>query len=561
MSGESPLPEQAIADLRHDLRTPLNHIIGYGEMLMEDAEERGDAASLDALRGIHATAKELVAVIQNTLSPTRDHVSEAELAAMRDSLEEPLRGIIAGVGRLLETGDHAAASDLERIRSAAERLLAFQSDAAPVPPEAPAGDSAPEPLRRGPRHGRLLVVDDNAPNRDLLSRRLEREGYTVVQAAGGNQALEAARKGEIELVLLDIMMPEMDGYQVLEIMKSDPQMRDIPVIMISALDEIRSVVRCIEMGAEDYLPKPFDPVLLRARVGACLEKKWLRDEERRKTEELERTLQRLRQTQDQLVIQEKMASLGAMTAGIAHEIKNPLNFVTNFSEVALDLTREIRTELPPEQTAGIGDILDTLDQSMAKIREHGLRADSIVRAMLLHARGQSSGKQRADINQLLAQDLNLAYHGLRAHDSSFNCAIRTDFDPSLGEVSVIPQQLSRVFLNIVNNGCYAVHQKSKKGGNSYVPTITVSSRNAGDHIEIRIRDNGDGIPKDLLAKVFDPFFSTKPAGAGTGLGLSISYEIVVQRHHGELKVESVAGEFTEFLIRLPRETGSEERKS
>jgi C4-dicarboxylate-specific signal transduction histidine kinase len=257
-------------------------------------------------------------------------------------------------------------------------------------------------------------------------------------------------------------------------MKADAELRDIPVLMISALDEIRSVVRCIEMGAEDYLPKPFDPVLLRARVGACLEKKRLSDEEHRKTEELEQMLQRLRQTQDQLIIRERLASLGAVSAGIAHEIKNPLNFVTNFSEVAMDLTREIREELHPDEIARIADILDNLDQSVSKVREHGMRADGIVRALLLHSRGQSAEKQRTDINALLASDANLAYHGLRAQDSTFNCTFRNDFDPSLEQVSAISEHLSRVFLNLINNACYAVHKKSRSSDSSYMPTISLA---------------------------------------------------------------------------------------
>jgi signal transduction histidine kinase len=347
------------------------------------------------------------------------------------------------------------------------------------------------------------------------------------------------------------MMPELDGYQVLEIMKSDPVLRYIPVIMISALDEIQSVVRCIERGAEDFLPKPFDPVLLRARVGASLEKKRLRDAERRQHEELERTLERLRRTQDQLIVQEKLASLGSVAAGIAHEIKNPLNFVTNFASVAASLTEEIREELGEEGIKKIEDLLADLDQCLGKVVEHGKRADDIVRAMLLLSRGHGAEKQATHINKLLAEAATLAYHGLRAQDTSFNCAMQTEYDPAAGELTVIPQQLSRVFLNIINNACYAVHQRSKAAEPGYSPTVTLATRHCGDHVEIRIRDNGTGIPRAVAARIFDPFFTTKPAGSGTGLGLSISHEIVVQGHQGELSVDSVEGEYTEFVIKLP----------
>jgi signal transduction histidine kinase len=551
--------EQAIAELRHDLRTPLNHIIGYGEMLIEDAEERADAGVLDALRRIHATAKDLVGLIQNTLSPAHNEVTAGELATLRNDLQEPLQHIIGTAGKLKQTARPEMAGDLETIRSAAERLLGLSVQVAEPHPQTEAAQqgSKAQTVESGAQpRGRLLVVDDNALNRDLLTRRLEREGYAVVQATDGKQALETIRNGGVELVLLDIMMPEMDGYQVLEAMKGDTGLRDIPVLMISALDEIRSVVRCIEMGAEDYLPKPFDPVLLRARVGACLEKKRLLDEDRRKTEELERTLQRLRETQDQLIIHERLASLGAVSAGIAHEIKNPLNFVTNFSEVAMELTGEIRKELQEEEVARIADLLDGLDQSVSKIREHGNRADGIVRAMLLHSRGQSSERQKTDINALLSSDANLAYHGLRAQDSTFNCTLRNDFDPSLEQVSVIPEHLGRVFLNLINNACYAVHQKSKISDSSYAPTVSLSTRNLAGHVEIRIRDNGNGIPKEVVSKIFDPFFTTKPAGVGTGLGLSISYDIVSHEHQGELKVETMEGEFAEFIIKLPKQAGA-----
>jgi signal transduction histidine kinase len=544
-----------VAELRHDLRTPLNHIIGYGEMLMEDAEDRADTASVEALRQIHSTAKDLVSVIQNTLSPSKTEVTEAELTALRDRLHDPLQGIIESAGALLAAGDGSSTKDLETIRSAAERLMSMAGEAAAValaPKVAEAAADVPEaPESAVSAKGHLLVVDDNASNRDMLSRRLERQGYSVVLCADGRQALERVRRPGVELVLLDIMMPEMDGYQVLEIMKSDETLRHIPVIMISALDEIQSIVRCIERGAEDYLPKPFDPVLLRARVGASLEKKRLRDAEQRKTLELERALVRLKQTQDQLIMHEKLASLGAVSAGIAHEIKNPLNFVTNFAEISLSLTAELREELPAEALKEVEDLLESLDQSVTKISEHGKRADSIVRSMLLLSRGQGGEKQRTGINKLIAEAANLAYHGLRAQDASFNCTFETDYDINVGELDVVPQQLSRVFLNIVNNACYAVHQKKKKAGDGYMPTLTLGTRRTPEWIEIRIKDNGTGMPEEVKAKIFDPFFTTKPAGSGTGLGLSISYEIIAQGHGGELSVDSAAGEYTEFLIKLP----------
>jgi signal transduction histidine kinase len=330
--------------------------------------------------------------------------------------------------------------------------------------------------------------------------------------------------------------------------------------MISALDEIQSVVRCIEMGAEDYLPKPFDPVLLRARIGASLEKKRLRDLERRKTEELEQALQRLKATQDQLVVQEKMASLGALTAGIAHEIKNPLNFVMNFAELSVDLLRDVeetlgeaRKTMPPDDVSYLDGLMTDLTGNLQRIHEHGKRADSIVRGMLAHSRGGAGQREKVDLNALVAEAVNLAYHGLRAQNSAFNITLESDYDQSLEPMEVVPQDLSRVFLNITNNGCYAALQKKLQSGDGFRPVLRVTTRGKGGDVEIRIRDNGTGMPKSVVQKIFNPFFTTKPTGSGTGLGLSLSYQIVVEQHKGTIRVDTQEGEYTEFIVTLPKQ--------
>lgn len=274
---------------------------------------------------------------------------------------------------------------------------------------------------------------------------------------------------------------------------------------------------------------------------------------------LEQTLEQVQQMQQQIVVQEKMASLGALTAGIAHEIKNPLNFIVNFSELSSELTGELFEEL-----AGLGDTIDAqtrglieeiladLKSNAEKINGHGKRADSIVRNMLEHSRGKSGEMRPTDINALLEEYLNLAYHGMRARDSSFNIKIERDYDPTLGEINVVPQDLSRVFLNLVNNGCYAVHERQQRGeDDAYAPTLGVSTRRSDGRVQIRIRDNGTGIPAKIREQVFQPFFTTKPTGSGTGLGLSMSYDIITQEHGGRIEVDSEEGVFTEFLIDLP----------
>jgi two-component system NtrC family sensor kinase len=276
--------------------------------------------------------------------------------------------------------------------------------------------------------------------------------------------------------------------------------------------------------------------------------------------QLQHTLDQLRGAQDQIIVQEKLASLGAMTAGIAHEIKNPLNFVTNFAELSLELTEELRGKLADLDNAldvgreELEEILSSLEGNLARITEHGKRADSIIRTMLLHSRGKPGEGVATDINALLAESVNLAFHTLRAQDASASVDIETDFDSSLGEIEVIPQDLSRVFLNILNNALHATREKQRALGAGFTPRVLAATRQLNGAVEIRIRDNGVGLPEDIRAKIFEPFFTTKPAGSGTGLGLSISYDVIVQEHRGTIAVDSEEGHFTEFRITLPGTT-------
>ncbi|MEG4293001.1 ATP-binding protein [Microcoleus sp. C2C3] len=279
-------------------------------------------------------------------------------------------------------------------------------------------------------------------------------------------------------------------------------------------------------------------------------------------EERQRIEANLRAMQNQIVVQEKLASLGSLTAGIAHEIRNPLNFVNNFSEVSAELTEELLQEienqterLEPETSEYIAELLTDLTANLKKIHQHGQRADKIVGNMLLHSRGQSGHWEATDINSLLAEYINLAYHGMRAKEANFNITIQTDCDNDIGEVEVVPQDIARVFLNIINNACYAAHKKKQEMGEEFSPQLDVRTRNLASAVEIRIRDNGAGMTPDVLDKIFNPFFTTKPAGEGTGLGLSISHDVIVQQHRGELKVETEVGSYTEFIITLPKKVG------
>ncbi len=284
-----------------------------------------------------------------------------------------------------------------------------------------------------------------------------------------------------------------------------------------------------------------------------------------KNQELASTLQKLKASQAQIIAQEKLASLGALTAGIAHEIKNPLNFVNNFAELSVELTQELLEEidnqqdrLDPETREYIEEILSDLCQNAQKINEHGKRADNIVRGMLMHSRGQTGERQLTDINALLAEAVNLTCHAMHAKDASFNIAIKADYDRNLEQVNIVPQNISRAFINLINNACYAAHKKKMRfprpgnEGVPFLPTLSVSTKDLGEQVEILIRDNGEGIPQKVLDQIFNPFFTTKPPGEGTGLGLSITHDIIVQQHQGEIGVETETGNYTKFIIALPK---------
>ena len=277
-----------------------------------------------------------------------------------------------------------------------------------------------------------------------------------------------------------------------------------------------------------------------------------------RTRELAKSLEDLRTAQDRLIQTEKLASLGQLTAGIAHEIKNPLNFVNNFSAVSVELIDELRdalggAHLDSKLYGAINEIADMLQGNLDKVVQHGKRADSIVKNMLLHSR-QGSGEHRpVDINALVDESLNLAYHGARAEKQGFNITLERSFDPAAGEVDLFPQEITRVLLNLISNGFYAAtKRKAESDGGDYEPTLAATTKNLGDSVEIRIRDNGTGIPPEVREKLFNPFFTTKPAGEGTGLGLSISHDIIVKQHGGSIEVDTQPGEFTEFRIVLPR---------
>jgi signal transduction histidine kinase len=265
---------------------------------------------------------------------------------------------------------------------------------------------------------------------------------------------------------------------------------------------------------------------------------------------LQSTLNNLRATQAQLIQSEKMASLGELTAGVAHEIQNPLNFVNNFSDLSLELLGEMKTEMQKGHTDEAMSISENVKENLEKILHHGRRADGIVKSMLQHSRTSTGQKETTDLNVLADEYLRLAYHGLRAKDKSFNADFKTDFEEDLPKVEIVPNDIGRVLVNLMNNAFYAVNEKRKVQPEGYVPTVTVSTRKHKGNVELTVKDNGIGVPQKLRDKIFQPFFTTKPTGQGTGLGLSLSYDIL-KAHGGDLKVNSVEGEGSEFAMILP----------
>jgi len=291
------------------------------------------------------------------------------------------------------------------------------------------------------------------------------------------------------------------------------------------------------------------------------ERKRAEEEIRAARDTAEKALQELQTAQASLLHAQKMAALGQLTAGIAHEIKNPLNFVNNFAELSGELLLELKETTAPvvaalgdDERAAVDEVVEMLRGNLDKIAEHGKRADGIVKSMLEHSRGVSGERRMVDPNALIEEALNLAYHGARAQDASFNVTLEREFDPSLAPTALAPQEMTRVFLNLFGNGFYATTKRQREGaGPEFRPTLKVATRDLGDAIEVRVCDNGTGIVPEIRDKLFQPFVTTKPTGEGTGLGLSIAWDIVTQQHGGTIEVDSRLGEFTEFTIRLPRQ--------
>jgi len=399
-----------------------------------------------------------------------------------------------------------------------------------------------------PRQGRFVLTASSGlpPGKKQY---LESISFEPGSTGPGGRALSAGKTLHIDDVLADPTYPFSGD--------TDPARTRLYVPLLRGKDAI-GIFILSRREIRPFGDKQIELVQTFAdQAVIAIENVRLFDQVQTRTQQLAASLDELRTAQDRLVQTEKLASLGQLTAGIAHEIKNPLNFVNNFAALSAELVGEIndvlaKTPLDTATREELGELARMLTGNLEKVVQHGKRADSIVKNMLQHSREGSGEHRPADINAMVEEGLNLAYHGARAEKTGFSVALQRDFDPSAGIVDVYPQEITRVLLNLISNGFYATAKRKLEAGDGFEPMLTVATRNLGDKVEIRVRDNGTGIPEEVKAKIFNPFFTTKPSGEGTGLGLSMSHDIIVKQHGGRIDVETEPGLFTEFKIVLPR---------
>lgn len=407
-------------------------------------------------------------------------------------------------------------------------------------------------LNDGMLHLAAFTTDNEAGNADLLSSfpaPLSSPGIHSRVARSGEYAFRSDMQNEPDLTDAMKELARTRGYRSILVV---PMLRD--GVAIGTIAVTRREPGHFPDKAINLLKTFADQAVI------AVENTRLFNEVQDRTRELGRSLDDLRAAQDRLVQTEKLASLGQLTAGIAHEIKNPLNFVNNFASLSAELTEELNEVLAPAALADdirseVDELTGLLKDNLEKIVQHGRRADSIVKNMLLHSREGGGEHRLSDINAVVEESLNLAYHGARAEKPQFDVTLERDLDPAAGSADVFPQEITRVLLNLIGNGFHAVaKRKAENEAAGYAPVVTAATRDRGDHVEIRIRDNGTGIPDEVKEKMFNPFFTTKPAGEGTGLGLSMSHDIVVKQHGGTIDVATEPGKFTEFTLLLPRKS-------
>ncbi|NEQ74266.1 MAG: response regulator [Okeania sp. SIO2C9] len=420
----------------------------------------------------------------------------------------------------------------------------------------------------------ILIVDDNPIDLKLAITVLESYNFKVLVSVDGENCLKQAIESSPDIILLDVLMPIIDGFEICKRLKAIPETRDIPVIFMTALSDIEDKITGFELGAVDYVTKPIiiDEVLARVKVHIQLRqlteklknKNVLLLEEitQRKAAEakLKETLRQLKTAQKQIIAKEKLAYLGTLTSGIAHELCNPLNFIQNFAQLSTDLVEELMEELAlesnkmePEKFEEFQEIINDIKQNSDSIYQHGKRAEKIIKGMIRHTQIDHNSLQLSDIHNMLNESLHLSCQKLWEKEN-VPMTIQINYDESINKIKLSFSDIFQAFMNIIDNSCYALKTKLEQqetANQDFNPTLSVQTYNLGEKVAIHINDNGIGISSKVKDKIFDPFFTTKSPGEGVGLGLSLVHQIIVEQHHGSIKVETKAGKYAEFIIEIP----------
>lgn len=419
----------------------------------------------------------------------------------------------------------------------------------------------------------ILIVDDNPTNMKLAVNILETYGFNILISTDGESCLRQAREKNPDIILLDILMPGIDGFETCKLLKSNPKTRDIPIIFMTALSDTKDKITGFEVGAVDYITKPIkiDEVLARVKVHIQLKnltetlkhKNLLLQTEidQRIAAEANRkeTQKKLEAAQKNMIVQEKLACLGALTSGIAHELCNPLNFVQNFAQLSVELVDELIAELD-EKTNNIEgetfeytrEIISDLKHNADGIYQHSKRAEKIIQIMVRYAQIDGGKFQPSNLNIMLIDSLQLTAQKWKKQN--FQITVKTNYDSSINKIELVYSDITQAFLNIFDNAYYAVNLKLKQQeskNQDFTPTLSVQTRKLEEKVEICIYDNGIGIDPTIQDNIFDPFVTTKPSGEGIGLGLSLAYKIIIGQHNGSIKMNTELGKYTEFIIEIP----------